>query len=206
MRQIAVVVEGHGDAEAAPVLCRRILLEVLNARDWTVQREGIRQPRSQLVDESVPSPARPAHASGLERALAIALARPVPPDAVLILCDADDDCPAAFGRTCPCECRRRDLTIAVRGVMACREFESWFLWQRRPARDTTWDPECSPRDAKGELRSRLSGYTVRIDQVELVRLLKLRSVWSRSDSFDKLVRSIADLIGRKPPTRPRHRR
>ena len=200
MSRIALVVEGQGDVEAAPVLCHRILRDLIGTSDWFFNRQPVRRPRSTLVDERSPSPRRTAHPSGLEKALAIAHASAA--DAILLLCDADDDCPATFGPSCPTLFRRGDRTVPVRSVMACREFESWFLWTPSGNRKAHSNPERHPRGAKEALRNRDGAYSPRVDQVELARSLDLRYVWARSDSFDKLVRSLAELVDAPAPHRP----
>lgn len=192
MGQLAVIVEGHGDDAAAPVLCARILHSVLKVSGWFVQRNAVRQPRSRLVDERTPSPKRPVNIQGLNKALAIAHARPA--DAALVLCDADDDCPASFGRSCPPAFERAGRTMRVGAVMASREFESWLLWSMERARSVHPNPEKHPRDAKRAVRDLAGRYRPRADQADLVRSVDLRHVWAMSDSFDKLVRTLADLV------------
>lgn len=197
MRRLVCVVEGHGDAAAVPVLCHRVLREILERSDWYVDEQPVRTPRSQLVSRGA------GVGEGLERAILLACARD--PSAVLVLCDADDDCPAHWGPAVrSLVTRRRDLASA-RAVMASREFESWFLHGRTQVeldRQKITDPEQLPRDAKKALRRFEPSYSPSTDQQRLVRSLDLRRVWRRSDSFDKLVRSLAELTGSNVPRRP----
>lgn len=202
-RRIVCVVEGHGDVRALPLLATRVLRELLaiTGAHWVIEADAIRHPRSRLVDESHPSPKRPCELGMVGRAIDQALARDAA--AVLLVVDADDDCPAAWGRSLPIQAPSRPVPIA--GVMASREFESWLLaghtvHQRAAARAV--DPERSPRDAKKALSRLVRGYTENTHQLEVTRTIDVRSAWENSASFDKLVRSIAKLVGTDPPPRP----
>lgn len=205
MRRLVCVVEGHGEAIAAPVLCNRVLRELLGVRSgWYVDELPVRQPRSRLVDMRGNDSRRQVNALGMSNALQLAATRG--PTGILVLCDADDDCPATWSRTVPEQVQRGDSRFRVRCVMAAREFESWFLWGRTDherRRVRAIDPERSPRDAKAAI-SRLvdGGYRPSSGQLSLVRSLPIGRVWARSDSFDKLVRSIAELVDTAVPLRP----
>ncbi len=204
MLRLVCVVEGHGESEAAPVLCQRVLRTLLKAADWHVDEDPVRCPRGLLVDEKVASPRRPPNLSpqGLPRALALAASRR--PDAVLVLCDADDDCPAAWGPKVPALTPAAN-SVAVRGVMVNREYESWLLWafpEAERVRAKAPDPEREPRNAKKALQRLVPGYTPTTHQLEQTRKLDLAAVWGHSDSFDKFVRSIAALVQVEPPARP----
>jgi Domain of unknown function (DUF4276) len=198
MKRLVCIVEGEGEVAAIPCLCARIL-QYLGAEGWIVDRDPIRQPRSKLVDEKVKSPHRPCNGEGVRRATAMARARPA--DAVLVLCDADDDCPAIWG---PDAMKHLVEPTRGAGVMAQREYEAWVLLsyteeQRKAAR--VRNPE-QIRDAKGELRKLIRGYLPTVHQLAATRQLDISRVRARSDSFDKLVRAIASLCGVRPPSRP----
>ena len=145
------------------------------------------------------SPMRPVKHDDFDRAIQLA-SRSRRADAVLVLCDSDDDCPAAWG---PSAMQR--LTSICRGaaVMVQREYESWLLhgihtfWQLEP------EVIDRRRDAKKLLSLHRPGYLPTVDQLALTRELDIQRCWARSDSFDKLVRSIADLTGAIAPERPR---
>src|SRR5687767_7263017 len=92
-RRLVCIVEGKGEVQALPNLCARILVS-LSAHQWFVDKDPIRRPRSQLVDERVKSPGRPCREDGVHKALEQAAARH--PDAILVTCDADDDCPGSW--------------------------------------------------------------------------------------------------------------
>ncbi len=113
--RIACVVEGHGDAEALPVLIRRIAQRVQPSIVVAVPHP-IRTPKSRLLKTGE-----------LERAVDLAARKINRQGGILVLLDSDDDCPKDLApkllhravQTCG------DLPIAV--VLANREFESWFL-------------------------------------------------------------------------------
>jgi hypothetical protein len=183
-------VEGQGEVQAMPNLCARIA-NYLGAWAWFVDPEPVRQPRSKIVDESVASPHRPAATAGLKNAIALARARPA--DAVLVLCDSDDDCAATWGPSAAAI-----LADSGGAVMAVREYEAWLLYGYITDRKINID---AIRDAKGRMRDVLPGYKPTTHQLEATRALNLDLVRARSDSFDKLVRSLAKIFEVAPPPR-----
>ena len=196
-RRLVCVVEGKGEVKALPNLCARVR-DYLEAWDWIVDPEPIRQPRSMLVDERLPSPSRPCRADSAGRAVRLALARPA--DAVLLTCDADDDCPATWGPSA-----KAVVTRIVPGdaVMAVREYEGWLLYAfgddalaaariANPARI---------RGAKEKLRRLVPGYKPTTHQLEITRKIDIGRLRRASDSFDKLVRSLAAIFGVAAPER-----
>lgn len=197
---IASVVEGEGELSALPILLRRLLhtSEVWNA--------DILPPfhvdRGRLVRQG-----------GIESAVD-AQARRVPagqPGGVLVLIDADDDCPAQLGPELlrRAEEARPDRRVAV--VLANREFEAWFL-AAAPSlggRAGLADGLDAPanhetlRDCKGWLtHHRVDGsrYRPRVDQPRLADAMDLDQARSRSDSFDKFCRDITYLLTGKRGT------
>jgi hypothetical protein len=199
---LVCIVEGHGERDAIPVLCNRIVRSILGVdAGWYIDEDPVRHPRSRLVDEAVPSPLRSAHADGLARALRLAAARA--PDAILVVCDRDDDCPATWGPSVPGTVLPGFIPVAA--VMASREYESWLLAgyplaQRTAARAI--DPDKAPRDAKRALARLVPDYAPATHQVQVTRNLDLTAAWKTSDSFDKLVRSLAVLVRAPAPARP----
>jgi len=80
---VGLVVEGHGEVKAAPVLFRRLAHEI----DPSVNLEvlpPIRKPRSSLVNKQ----------GELERAVELAALKARPRGGVFVLLDSDDACPA----------------------------------------------------------------------------------------------------------------
>ncbi|KYG07125.1 hypothetical protein BE21_31030 [Sorangium cellulosum] len=198
MKRLVCIVEGKGEVKAIPNLCMRILRQYLGDTTWLVDEDPIRQPRGKLVNERERSPLRPCHADGLGRA--VELARSRRSDAVLVLCDADDDCPATWG---PDAARALQVLMPGDAVMAVREYETWLLLnheedaQRRAGAAAAE----SKRGAKEVLRRLVPGYLPTTHQLSETRKIDISRVRRRSDSFDKLVRALATISGMPLPAR-----
>jgi hypothetical protein len=197
-RRLVCIVEGKGEVEAIPNLCTRILQD-LGVWTWFVDPVPIRQPRGSLVDGRVGSPMRPARDGLFDRAVQLAL-RSRRADGVLVLCDSDDDCPAAWG---PSASERLGTVCQGAAVMAQREYETWILHGLERVADLEPQRIETRRDAKGLLRRYHAGYRPGLHQLALTRQLDIARCWARSDSFDKLMRSIAEVTGAELPERPR---
>src|SRR5437868_3325461 len=111
----AFVIEGKGEVGAVPLLIRRICNEILGMFAVKMARP-VRITKSKLV--------RPGE---LERAIQFAQSTNQAHGPVLVVLDADDDCPAMLG---PC-LKSRALALAQPGrvsiVVPKYEFETWFL-------------------------------------------------------------------------------
>ncbi|MFE1578080.1 DUF4276 family protein [Streptomyces fradiae] len=191
---IASVVEGEGEISALPVLLRRLMYE---AEIWDAD---IQPPF--LVDRG-----RLVRPGGLEAAVE-AQARRVPadhPGGILVVIDADDDCPASLGPSllARAEAARPDRRTAV--VLANREFEAWFLASapslggRAGLAEHLEVPADSEalRDCKGWLtHHRRDGvrYRPRVDQAALTQVMDLGLARTNSSSFDKFCRDITYLV------------
>lgn len=186
-RRLTCVVEGKGEVVAVPNLCARVLNH-LGRFDWHVDAEPIRHPRDRFVDPAGPTGRRPANALGIARALAQARARPRC-DAVLVLCDADDDCAATWSRSSG---GLAPPNLPTAFVMAVREYEGWLLHTVTP--DVAHE---SVRGAKERLARIVPGYTPMTMQLALTRRMDIAKVRTVSRSFDKFVRAIDALC---PPS------
>lgn len=196
-KRLVCVVEGHGEVEAFPNLCSRVK-DYLQAWDWFVDPQPVRQSRSFFVDERVPSPNRPCRTEQTTRAIQLAHRRPA--DGVLLTCDSDDDCPAIWGPSA-----KGIVTSVCHGdaVMIVREYEGWLLQsfsEAELANAHVTNPE-SIRGAKGALKRLVPGYKPTTHQLEITRGIDIQQLRGRSDSFDKLVRSLAALFGVTAPVR-----
>ena len=187
---IQPIVEGHGDVEAVPVLLRRLVDE---AQTWEVGvGRSIRRRRSQLVQEDE-----------LQKSVRLALLQP-DCSAILIVFDADDDCPAELAPEI------RGWAAAVAGGVPCevilakREYEAWFLGSIESLRGLRGirsdaaahsEPEM-PRDAKGELERRMhaeSSYFERDDQPALSARFAFPDAHRRCRSFRRLTNAFGTL-------------
>jgi hypothetical protein len=189
---LGCVVEGHGDVDAVPVLVRRLVVRIRPEVDLSLPRP-VRTSRQRLVKEGE-----------LERAVALAANKAGPSGGVLVLIDADDDCPALLGRRLLDRARRRLASHPVSVVLAKREFESWLvaaapsLGGRRGLRadlEAPEDPE-SIRDAKGWLAERMPPgrrYRETLDQEALAAVVDIDAAHA-APSFVKFVREVESLV------------
>lgn len=190
---LGCIVEGHGDVSAVPFLLRRIQCEVAPDLDLRILRPW-RIGRHKLVK-----------AGELETAVERLTRQLARPWAILVLVDADDDCPAELGPQLMTRARRARSDVPTGVVLAKREFEAWFLaaieslsGHRGLAHDldVVSDPE-SIRDAKGALTRNMAGsqaYSPTGDQPALTALFDMRMARQRSDSFDKCWREVERLL------------
>ena len=186
------VVEGKGEDEALPLLVRRICNELLGVFAVNTTRP-VRTTKSKLV--------RPGE---LERAIRLAQLANEMRGPVLVVLDADDDCPAELGPSL----KLRALPVAqhcgVSIVIPKYEFETWFLAAAqslsgcRGLREGLLAPP-DPTAVRGakEWLSRNMGparkYSPTVDQAALVAHMDLTLARS-CRSFDRLCREIERLV------------
>ena len=202
---IQTIVEGHGEVEALPVLLRRLLEE---AKAWTVQIERpIRLSRGQLASEL-----------GMTRAVEVARRQPAC-EAILVVFDGDDDCPAELGPKVQGWATAAASGLPCEVVLPHREYEAWFLAAIESLRTHDLirtdaaphpDPE-RPRGAKEQLRRRTTkglAYSPTAHQAGLSASFSLELAYRRSRSFRKLTSSFGSLlaamgqdVGAWPPER-----
>lgn len=188
------VVEGEGETYAVPVLLRRICAELLNVFDVEV-RPPWRLPRGKMIKDFE-----------LHKVLSmLGTASRGRVGGVLLLLDLDDDaCPVALSTKLDGNARAE---THIETVVACREFEAWFLVAARSLRahrsvadDAAFesDPEL-PRDAKGRLRHLMTEpYRETLHQAAFCGALDLEEASARSRSFRRLVsatRALVDPVG-----------
>lgn len=192
MARIVAIVEGHGDQAAVPILLRRAAQLVAPGVVPDVPRP-IRVPRNRLL--------RPHE---LERAVELAARQAGPEGRILVLLDADDDCPAEVGE----EILRRAIAArsdrTIRVVLAKMEYEAWFLAAAESIAGKRGieagiaapdDPE-SISDAKGWISARMTrgqSYRETLDQPALTAVFDLPTA-RRAPSFDKMWRDVGELL------------
>ncbi len=190
--RIGIIVEGHGEVEAFPILVRRLLARQC-ITDVEIPRP-FRLPRGKMLKQDE-----------LARAVEMMARKTAPGGALLILLDADDDCPAQLGPRVfeEVEQARRDRPLSV--VVAKREFEAWFLGAAESLRGQRGLPSDlvapespeSVRDAKGWLDSRMPrGYSETLDQPALASVFDLDAA-EMVPSFAKLKRDLVRLLATK---------
>lgn len=114
--RVASIVEGHGEVEALPVLFRRLVSA------WSIAGPvefptPIRVKRDRFLNQP----------REFDRCVELAALKASHDGRVMILLDADDDCPATLGPRLLERARavHRDIPFSV--VLANREFEAWFI-------------------------------------------------------------------------------
>ena len=192
MIKIGCIVEGAGDVVAVPILIRRVAAALYPELAVDIPRP-IRVHRNQIVKKGK-----------LEQGIELAIEKVGAQGAILIILDADDDCPAQLGPELLNRASqvRSDLPIAV--VLAKHEFEAWFLAAAESLRGQRGlrndihppnDPE-TIRGAKEWLHQRMeSGKTYRSkrDQPALAALFDIEQA-RQANSFDKCYRDIVRLL------------
>ena len=190
--ELAGIVEGHGDALSLPILMRRIA-EVVDPGLGIKVTTVIRTPRSKLV--------KPGE---LERVVELAARKLARPAAILLLLDADTDCPAELGSSLLHRARTQRGDLPIAAVLAKHEFENWFIAAAESLRGRRGLPQdlTAPQDpesieaAKAWLSTRMprhNPYSETIDQPALTAQFNLEMA-RRSGSFDKLHREIERLL------------
>ena len=187
-----IVIEGHGEVDAVPLLMRRISNEICGAFHIQTTRP-VRVTKTTLV--------RP---GGLERAIQFARSAAGPGFPIVVILDADDDCPAVLGpsltsRALPVV-HGRHVTV----VLPKHEFESWFLAAarslagKRGLRESIEPPE-HPEAIRGTKewlsKNMVPGRTCSptVDQAALVAAMDLTAART-CKSFDRFVREMRRLI------------
>ena len=189
-KAIVPIVEGQAEVESAPILLRRILAEfeayrLEIAKPFRVKRNRIVRP-----DE-------------LERAIQQSVRSRPNACGIIVLLDADDDCPASLGPELLNRCRSTTQLPAT-AILANRELECWFLGAKESLRGirgissdatTPHDPE-GIRGAKERLQQNMQDrrYLEIDDQPALVERMDLKQARTRCPSFDKFFREVESLI------------
>jgi hypothetical protein len=189
---IASVVEGHGEVSAVPALVRKVASECFDCHVVNLPKPH-RVPRGQMVT-----------GDHLARALQLQAARVTGRGGVLVILDADDDCPVELGRKLATTTSSANIQVAV----ANREFEAWFLAgieslrAHRMVKDKASyapDPDLT-RDAKGALTDlMIEKYNETLHQPAFASLLDVNAAM-RSRSFRHFVDSIGRLVSLAPPS------
>lgn len=192
---IACVTEGHGEVTALPKLLHRIAQE---HAVWNLDvPEPFRRNRGSLVAPG-----------GVEKAVQAMAHRVGSAGGVLVLIDADDDCPAEWGPDLLGRASRARSDIPVSVVLANREFEAWFLAAAPPLAGRCGLGEVVAPDDAEQIRGakewlsrrRTDGgrYSPTVDQAPLASYFDLKMARAGSPSFDKFCREVEVLLGVNP--------
>ena len=183
--KVAAIVEGDGEVAALPVLLRR-LGEWRTPVIFTQILPPIRVRRDRFLNRE----------DEFRRHLLLAAAKCGEDGWILVLLDADDDCPAELGaeimeRAKTCVPHRR-----VSVVLAKREYEAWFIAAAESLHGKRGfvfnsadiiDAE-TRRDAKGWIKAHMTtgAYRETTDQPSFSAHMDLQQAFDRSRSFRKL--------------------
>lgn len=176
--RLAAIVEGDGEVAALPVLLRgwfpplELLKPIRVKRDAFLSQEGYRQRYLEL-------------------------ARRLGATRLLVLLDSDDACPAEHAPAWLAQLVQEAPDLSPSLVLACREFESWFL-AGGDCLDLAASTEVEAiRGAKEEIRRQFGYYAPTVDQPRLASQLVQKCppelLRRRSPSFDKFWRELMSL-------------
>ena len=195
--RVAPIVEGDGEVVCVPILLRRIWGELLGG-EYVEVVKPTRGKRQLLVKSGE-----------LEKLMPLALEKlrnppeSTDPALVLILIDADEDCPKALGpsllnrarKVCPPE-------IGVACVLAKHKYETWFAATAESLSSYLGLPfdfcaSENPEDlffkkawVETHFQAQGKKYSETIDQPKLTSAMDLALCRKRSPSFDKLCREL----------------
>jgi hypothetical protein len=187
------IVEGDGEEAAMPILLRRVWTELIGGQHAEVLKP-IRRPSSELKSED-----------GLQKAVTLGSRRlnskkkDGVPSLVLVVIDADDECPA---KKCPemgAWLAKSHGHLDVCCVMAVQEYETWFVASAESLTNYlnigTADIPPNPEESgskKKWVSDRYNGtkYSETRDQPAMTAKMDLALCRRRSPSFDKLCREL----------------
>lgn len=185
MSSIVSIVEGDGEVAAVPLLLRR-LGEWLTPEEYISISYPIRVRRDRFLNND----------QEFSRILQLAANKCGCDGWILILLDADDDCPKILGQTVKARAAKIVPHVRLSVVFANREYEAWFLAAAESiARIKGVElygipiPEAElPRNAKGWVKQYLMKglYGETTDQPKLTMAMDLEQAHSGSRSFRKL--------------------
>lgn len=185
--KIASIVEGDGEVKALPILLRRL-------HEWRTPQltsypdiqPPIRVSRDRFLKKD----------EEFSRYLQLAAIKSGDSGWVLILLDADDDCPAALGQKILNQARNIIPHRAISVVLANREYEAWFIAAAKSLngkRGFNFNPADnidseSRRDAKGWVKKQMAhrSYGETTDQPAFTQHMNLQQAFNNSRSFRKL--------------------
>lgn len=195
-QQIAAVVEGSGEENAVPSLVRRILWERLRRYDIEIPRAKVKVAKGK---ENLTGKFEEFIEYALEDGCS----------AILVLLDADNDCPLELASDLAARASSLNAPVPIAIVCANSEYETWLICslsdsegdeiRRRlglpPSVVCPDNPE-SIRNAKDWLRRRQSerNYKSNFDQDNLTHQIAIDAVHAKSRSFRRLCNAVQELV------------
>jgi hypothetical protein len=212
-KRLVLLVEGHGDVEAVPILVKRLLVEYSAFDAVLLDSKPLRVGEYSKVSRC--------NFGEWQRFLKVAAKRKDCGGCLLLL-DGDSQTKVDGAPFCAWRAARRlaeearkvggGTLFSVAIVFACMEFESWliagaeslagrsFSRGRRELPDAIEplppNPELNPRDAKGWFKKRvMNGYNPARDQGELTRLVDVDLIRQKGmRSFQRLESATKALV------------
>lgn len=195
MASIFPIVEGHGEVSAVPLLIRRILHEEFGNFGCSILAP-YRLARSKICKFDV----------DLEKAVRLGgLKLADEAGGVVIIADADDDCPADLQEKFMDFYNEHGFNFPVSFILANKEYEAWMIACGENMRNHGWVRDDAPshdnpeniRDAKGffcrEILVEEKIYSETVDQIKFTAQIDLRVTFEKCRSFRKFVKEIGDL-------------
>ena len=193
-RNIIAIVEGAGDKDAVQLLIRRILEERFAIYDILVSRPKVANGKPNLIKNFV---------KFVKYAMIEGCA------AILVLLDADRDCPVELARCLALKASALNAPIPIAVACAASEYEAWLVCslsaqegngiRRRleiPSSVACPEDVESIRDAKAWLTNQMlrdRAYKETADQVALTQYIAIKAVHERSRSFRRLCHAVQEL-------------
>ncbi len=203
--RVAPIVEGHGEVQSVRIVLERIWYE-LAAGEFIDVLQPVRQPRSKLLVSNRNTGKNAPNEHELRRALQLAQNKLLQASErscatfILIMLDANSDCPAELGPAILETARNIVPGMDVVVVLPKVEFETWFVAAADSLEDDLLvssdtpppaDPEkqhCGKKWIKEHFRKRR--YSETADQPALSAKMDLRLCRNRSASFNRLCREL----------------
>ena len=191
---IVPIVEGQGEFHAIRTLIQRIAL-TLESASYPEVRRSLRVGRDKLIK-------RPGE---IERYVDFAADEGGPDGRILILLDADGDCPRELAETLLDRATEARSDRHIQVVLAKQEYEAWFLaaFESVAEHRGVTGPISRPdepeavRGAKEQLSALLGGpgsYQPVRDQAGLTAVFDIDEARRHSPSFDKMCRAVQALL------------
>lgn len=185
MMYLASIVEGDGEVLSLPILARR-LNEWHPSQRYVEALTPIKVKRDRFLNRE----------DEFRKYVLLATSKCGVDGWLLVLLDADDDCPASLGANVMRRINEITTHPRVSVVIANREYEAWFiasaasLCGRRgfALRGNVPTEAERPRNAKGWIASQMSGrgYGETTDQPAFTSLFDIQQAFNGSRSFRKL--------------------
>lgn len=199
MMPLAVIVEGDGEVQALPVLVRR-LNEWRPAPTYVQPLTPIKVKRDRFLNRD----------DDFRKYVLLAAAKCGADGWLMILLDADDDCPAQLATATLQRVTAVTNHPRVSVVLANREYEAWFIAAAASldghrgfvlGDEDKLDAE-RPRNAKGWVKAHMpgKGYGETTDQPAFTALLDLQQAHDGSRSFRKLCSELQKQAGAQEMT------